>query len=1108
MKRNHLRRVIQVLGVLALTLGVVLFSENSPAQAQTDTARVYLQTDATDVSVDDVFDVNLRCESTANATPLFSCFADVGYPSSLIEVQSISYSSEYPNYQQGVIEAAAVTNLGAVSAVNVVNDQAVPPTDSLIATLTVRALAEGTAAFTVSENTGDFSEVTVYGLDDDQRPDTLFEGLSVPIGPATLPGIVLSPAGPLTLTETGEESVTINITLATQPSASVTVPLNLTTNQCRANRTSATIGVNAWDTGVNVIVTAKDDPVDDGDNPCNLITNDPSSSDSDYDILTGADVPDVSILIIDDDTTGVVLSPAGPLTLTETGAESQTINVSLSSEPRASVTIPLNLTTNQCRSNRTSVTIPRANYQTGLNVVITPKDDPVDDGDQPCNLITNDPSSTDSTYDALTANDVPDVDITVVDDDTAGFVIEPAGPIVISEQGSQSQTFSFQLSSEPRASVSIPVSVSSNECNVNRSTATIARSAWSTGLNVVVTAVDDTALDGDLACDLVTGNPTSTDSTYDVLGAGDTPNIDITVTDNDGPTIIANPTGPLTMDENVIAFQNVTFTLNLEPAATVRIPVSPGSDACELNRTEILLNASNYQTGMIVAARPVDDRVQAGDRSCGIVTGDPFSSDAQYDALTAANSPDIDITVNDNGFAIVANPAGPLTLQESNPVFENVVYTLTIEPTASVNIPVTTSSDACELNRSSIVLSAANYQSGVTVAVRAVDDGVAAGDRACNIVTGDPTSGMNAYDLITAAKSPDVSVTVQDSASVASTLAMSSLPAGTNLITNGDFDSGTDGFTTFGDAVASTADGVLSLSAADGFVSQGLPPVAVAAETSFQLTADLANPSESARDVTLTLVSFPDSATFEPTETLECTFSLAAGAPMGTYTLQAQTSATWNMTFVNVELTDGIADAAVAVDNLDLQIRPDIDPADVVCAVPASVSTLALSAPMSAPAAAAPIVASSDALNSVSQTSTDEWNVTGAWAASDGAWTVSGADVSALQWATPISTADGELSLTSDLSGGTAVIQVQADGGDWQSLAVMEVGTSELSYDLSAYPGQQVSVRFVWIGGASDAEAWTLSGISAGAAEVDISEPQAAMPLSAGAAVPVLPPTE
>mgnify|MGYP001394906062 CR=1 FL=1 len=235
-------------------------------------------------------------------------------------------------------------------------------------------------------------------------------------------GIVVDPVGPLSLSETGPGTQTFTFTLSSQPTDTVTIPVSVSSSECAITAGGPTISLNGttWNTGYTVTVEAVDDALVDGAQACDLVTGDPASAgDSPSDNLTAADSPDVGLTITDDDTAGIVVDPTSGLVTTESGGTA-TFTISLTSQPvgGADVTIPLQSDTPTEGTVPASVTIPNAQWQTGVVVTVTGADDLVLDGDQPYTIITGDPTSADAAYEALAGADVADISVTNQDDDS------------------------------------------------------------------------------------------------------------------------------------------------------------------------------------------------------------------------------------------------------------------------------------------------------------------------------------------------------------------------------------------------------------------------------------------------------------------------------------------------------------------------------------------------------------------------------------------------------------------------------------------------------------------------------------------------------------------
>ena len=83
----------------------------------------------------------------------------------------------------------------------------------------------------------------------------------------------------------------------------------------------------------------------------------------------------------------------------------------------------------------------------------------------------------------------------------------------------------------------------------------------------------------------------------------------------------------------------------------------------------------------------------------------------------------------------------PTALTISEPSGSAVfTITLTSEPTSDVTISLSTLNGQCSVSSASAVLGSANWNSGTSVQVSAVDDSLQDGDQLCEVVTGDAAS--------------------------------------------------------------------------------------------------------------------------------------------------------------------------------------------------------------------------------------------------------------------------------------------------------------------------------------------------------------------------------
>ncbi|MCL4301305.1 MAG: hypothetical protein KJ077_36725 [Anaerolineae bacterium] len=341
-------------------------------------------------------------------------------------------------------------------------------------------------------------------------------------------GVSVTPTA-LTVSEPNTTGV-FTIALTSQPTATVTIGLTSTdTTECTVPA-SASLDSSNWDTGVAVTVTAVDDVISDGPQPCTAQTGLTSSADPAYD--NTFDPANVNVTVNDDDVPGFAITPTGGLTTTETGGAAS-FGVRLRTQPTATVTLTLaSSDPGEGTAGPASLTFTTLDWNIPQTVTVTGVNDAVDDGDQPYTIITNDPSSSDPDYNGAGANPA-DVTVTNLDDDIAGFIVSAISGST-SEDG-LSATFALRLTSQPLATVTIPLNSSDlTEGTVSPPTLILTALNWNVPQTVTVTGVDDTLTDGNVAYTIQTGPASSSDPAYNGLNPDD---VTVTNLDNDTPPL-------------------------------------------------------------------------------------------------------------------------------------------------------------------------------------------------------------------------------------------------------------------------------------------------------------------------------------------------------------------------------------------------------------------------------------------------------------------------------------------------------------------------------------------------------------------------------------------
>lgn len=536
-----------------------------------------------------------------------------------------------------------------------------------------------------------------------------------------------------------EPNTTNNFSLKLTSKPAQPVKINLSssdTGECRVSTNSVTLDSTNWNVSVVVPVTAVDDAIDDGDQPCSIRTS-VTSNDQKY---NGVAADDVAVTVQDDsDTAGMIVS-ATTLTISE---PSGTMNYqfSLNSQPVSSVVV--NLTTSDASecSVPASITLNSSNWRTGLSVKVTAVDDFIIDRAQSC-VIRATGSSNDAKYAGMKAADVT---ATVLDNDTAGAIFTPDQTSMSEKDGSIFLV--TKLTSQPYAPVTINLNNDdATECAVP-SSVTLDASNWQSGVGVTIHSVDDDLDDETKRC-TIQSTVNSSDTDYQGLAVA---SLTLDVTDDESAGFVVTPNELTVSEPN--STNDFVVALTSEPTATVTITLT-SRDLTECQGPATLqLDKNNWRTGVAATITAVDDRIADDARSCAMAMM-AASSDGDYHGLPL---PDLAVTVEDDDRAGVTIAPAQLTVQEPDGA-DTFTITLTSEPTATVTIALA-ASDAGECAMpAQVTLDETNWEQGVAVPVNALDDLIDDGDQSCVVQTSVSSADAH-YAGIAAA---DVTTTVQD----------------------------------------------------------------------------------------------------------------------------------------------------------------------------------------------------------------------------------------------------------------------------------------------------------------------------------------------------------
>ena len=312
-------------------------------------------------------------------------------------------------------------------------------------------------------------------------------------------------------------------------------------------------------------------------------------------------------------------------------------------------------------------------------MTVTGPEDDLDDGNQTptLTLAVVDASSYDP-YDSVSDETV---NVTVVDDDTAGFTLSGTTASV-SESGSTA-TFTVVLDSEPTGNVVFGLSsADTGETTVSTAALTFTSLNWDTAQTVTITGVDDTATDGNQTTNVtITVNDSSTaDSAYDAL-ADQT--VAVTTADDDSPGFTVAASGGSTTVTEAGATDTFTVVLNAQPTSDVVFNVSSGDTGeATVSASSLTFTTSNWDTAQTVTVTSVDDDLDDGKKFSQVVVS--VNDDASDDAWDDLDDQSITVKTTDDDDAGMMASVDSITFDEAGSA------TFTVEPVSYTHLTLPT----------------------------------------------------------------------------------------------------------------------------------------------------------------------------------------------------------------------------------------------------------------------------------------------------------------------------------------------------------------------------------------------------------------------------------
>jgi hypothetical protein len=575
--------------------------------------------------------------------------------------------------------------------------------------------------FTIKSNSGntqfaagDKFYIRTAGLSPISDPINLLNGSSV--GLETIdPSLVILPIS--NETNEGGAKATFEIKLSKEPASDVVVSFTSSDESEVVVETGALI-FNTLNWNNTQLVTVRG--VDDTDIDGLIAVTITAKSSSNAPLFNNLQAT-TSISNRDDDTYGLVITPANQSLYVSESGLTQNITVNLISKPANTVTVTfVNSDTTELLLSKTSLTFTTANYKVPQLLTLSGNNDSDLDGNQYVDLIMQ-MSSPDNNYNNLTKK----ISVINVDDEYKSLIVQPAsGP---TQESGLSAYFTIQASASPSTGNTIQLSFASSdetEGKLISKSLTIDEHNFNTPQKVWVQGMDDSITDGPISY-TISVNVLSGDADFDLLKVDPVTFIN---EDNDLPGVtIGAIKGQVTESGGKAQF---TVRLNSAPIADVFLPVNSSSvTEGTVDKSLITFTKANWSGEQVITVTGVDDAVVDGATPFLVELKPLLSTDGNYAGL---DPKDVAFTNIDNDSAgLLVNMLDDATSENlDSATFE---ISLTKAPLFNVTLSLL-SNDTTEGNFTGgganidLVFTPTNYSQVKTLMVYGVDDSDTDGD--------------------------------------------------------------------------------------------------------------------------------------------------------------------------------------------------------------------------------------------------------------------------------------------------------------------------------------------------------------------------------------------
>ncbi|PIQ78900.1 hypothetical protein COV81_03885 [Candidatus Peregrinibacteria bacterium CG11_big_fil_rev_8_21_14_0_20_41_10] len=432
-------------------------------------------------------------------------------------------------------------------------------------------------------------------------------------------------------------------------------------------------------------------------------------------------------------TPGITVTEVGGASTDVTeGSTTDTFTVVLDTQPANSVTVALTAAGSEVSFSANSLTFTTGDWDSAQTVTVTAVNDDIDE-DAETDTISYTVTSDDADYSGF---DLSGSNITanITDNDTAGVTVaESASSTNVTEvTPATTDTYTVVLTSQPTANTTISLSYDTVQLNIAEASDTpdddtllFTAANWNTPQTITVNALDDSIDDPATATITHALSASNTDPKYDSDSAIFSINsVTVNITDNDTAGITVTEVGGASTDVTEGSTTDTfTVVLDTQPTASVTVALAAAGSEVSFSANSLTFTTGNWNSAQTVTVTAVNDDIDENAET-DTISYTVTSVDANYSGFDLSGSNiTANITDNDTAGVTVTESAGSTAATEGSTDTYDVV--LTTQPTANVNIVITTTADfSTDKVDDTLTFTSGDWSTPQTVTLTATDDSI------------------------------------------------------------------------------------------------------------------------------------------------------------------------------------------------------------------------------------------------------------------------------------------------------------------------------------------------------------------------------------------------